>query len=125
MKPDNLSSKLFTILNSKTTLSYNELCMLTEGQGWEIVYSMAKPKTEKKLTICFTGFLEIEKLKLSEIAKESNMQVSSGVTASLKLLCCGENPGAKKLEAAKVFNTQIINNKEFLDLIDSNDLKQQ
>ena len=118
------SAKLLNALRSRTKLTSKEIELLTEREGWDIIYSLSnsnKKPLEEKPAICFTGFTNDEKDLLVEIAIAHNFHVTQKVIKSLSLLVCGDEPGTVKLETAKEQQTTIITKKEFLDLIESGD----
>lgn len=69
-------------------------------------------------TFLFTGTLS--KMKRSEAEKlveQLGGQILSGVSSKLHYLVCGEDAGSKLEKAKKLGNIQILNEQEFLDLI--------
>lgn len=120
-----ISKKLYNVLKAKTTLSEEEISFLTESTGWGIIYSQLKntPKAESKMAVCFTGFNDVEKKELINIAKTNNMHHAHGVTQNLMFLCCGSNPGALKLKAANEAGITIITKEEFLFMIETGTIK--
>lgn len=116
-----LSEKLLRILKSKTNLGDDELNTISEAEGWNLVYSL-KPKKEKLIEICFTGFLPDEKNELIEIAKEANFHVAKSVTQNLPFLCTGDDPGPAKIEKAKYQGVVIISKDQFLQMIETGEI---
>lgn len=116
-----LSPKLLQILKSKTNLSEEELSQLNETEGWNIVYSLNKPK-EKLQEICFTGFSPKEKEILEELAKNHDFGIAKSITRNLSILCIGENAGPVKIENAKKQNTHILTANEFKNLINTGEM---
>lgn len=116
-----LSKKLTQILKSKTDLTEKEIESLTEQKGWGIVYSMS-PKKELKTEICFTGFNPSKKEDLIEIAKNNNFKVVKSVTVNLNFLCFGNNAGQSKIEKATSNGSIIINENQFLNLINTGEI---
>jgi NAD-dependent DNA ligase len=83
--------------------------------------SRPRPKTNQ-LQICFTGFKEADKTRLSSLAKEANIAVTSSVTVHLDFLCCGYNAGAKKIEKAREQNALILTEEQFINLIETGEI---
>ena len=116
-----LSEKLTRILRSNTVLSELELNHLTERQGWDIVYEL-KPKIERKVEICFTGFSPTEKSLLTKFAEENNFHIAKSITVNLNFLCCGENAGPSKIKKAEEQNVILLNADEFRNLIETGEI---
>ncbi|MFZ9753846.1 MAG: hypothetical protein ACO3B3_09880 [Cyanobium sp.] len=116
------SEKLTRILKAKSNLSDEEIKQLSEAEGWDWVYSNAKPKKEKLTQVCFTGFNSEEKATLTRMAEEKNLQVTSTVTKSLAFLCCGSNAGEAKIKKAKSQDCVILNRTEFEILLETGEL---
>lgn len=116
-----LSEKLTRILRSNTDLSELELNHLTERQGWDIVYEL-KPKTERKVEICFTGFSPTEKSLLTKFAEENNFHIAKSITVNLNFLCCGENAGPSKIKKAEEQKVILLNAEEFRNLIETGEI---
>jgi BRCT domain type II-containing protein len=107
-----LSEKLLRILKAKSPFSAEEIGRLTEKEGWDWVYSLAKPK-EKLLQICFTGFSAEKKEQLQALATEAGLHVTKIVTKELAFLCTGENAGPSKVEKARKQNVVIFTREQF------------
>jgi len=116
-----LSEKLTRILRSNTVLSELELNNLTERQGWDIVYAL-KPKAERKVEICFTGFSPTEKDVLTKFAEKNNFHIAKSITVNLNFLCCGENAGPSKMKKAEEQNVILLNAEEFRNLIETGEI---
>ena len=56
--------------------------------------------TEKYLEVCFTGFPKAEKERLTQLAKDNDLFVRTGIAQTLGLLVCGETSGWAKLKKA-------------------------
>lgn len=117
----NLSSKLLSIIKSKTDLTEIEIENLTEKKGWEIVYSL-KEKKVPKVEICFTGFNPLEKEKLNKLAIEKGFHVAKSVTINLNFLCCGSNAGESKIKKALEQNVIVISVEEFYNLLETGEI---
>ncbi len=116
------SEKLIRILKAKSPFSVEEIESLTEIDGWNWVYSNAKPAKDKLTQVCFTGFSTAEKTKLSTMAVESNLAVVSSVTKNLAFLCAGENAGPAKLEKAKGQGALVLNRMQFIQLLETGEI---
>jgi hypothetical protein len=75
------SDRVLRILRSSSPFSPTEIELMTDAQGWAWIYSNAKPKKEKLTQICFTGFSVLEKDELIALAKQTNLEVVTSVTA--------------------------------------------
>jgi NAD-dependent DNA ligase len=118
---NNLSPKLHQILKSKTNLTENEISLLSEAEGWNIVYSLNKPK-EKLQEVCFTGFTPNDREILEKLAEKYDFSVVKSITKHLSILCVGENAGPTKIEKAKMQNTNILTEKEFKSLVKTGEI---
>ncbi|MCS7230829.1 MAG: NAD-dependent DNA ligase LigA [Elusimicrobiota bacterium] len=86
--------------------------------------NMIQPKVEKKgpqvfsgMTVVFTGELEsMTRSKAEEIVKQLGGNTSGSVSKSTSLVVVGKNPGSK-YEKAKQLGIKIINEEEFLKMI--------
>lgn len=88
---------------------------------WEAKKSSI-PKKPHKLEICFTGFKETDKIRLSKLALDAGMLVRSSVTGYLDILCCGYNAGAKKIEKAREMQLIILSEPQLINLLETGDL---
>ncbi|WP_367671488.1 hypothetical protein [Serratia symbiotica] len=80
------------------------------------------PVFDCEFEICFTGFKKADKDRLIERAKLAGMIVRSEVTVNLHLLCYGYNAGPKKMELARMKGTIVLNEDEFLSLIETGEI---
>lgn len=109
------SKKVVMILKSKTDLSDAEIDILSDSDGWKLIYSLRTEKVkDNRLQICFTGFNDTRKKELVKIAENSNLKVTSSVTQNLDFLCTGKNAGYKKLEVAMSQGVQLLTEDEFI-----------
>lgn len=116
------SDKLKQILKSKTDLSDKEINLLSDSEGWKIIYTLKVSKTnykKKENEICFTGFSISEKDELMIVAQENGLDVVMSVTKSLAYLCAGENAGPVKLQKAKQQGAIIFNKEQFLNFLNT------
>lgn len=65
------------------------------------------------VNIVFTGSMSGNRDEMKKDAKSKGAKVQSGVNGKTQLLCCGENVGAKKLEAAKEKGVEIISESDY------------
>lgn len=79
-------------------------------------------KIQSAIDICFTGFSSAEKRELAAKAEAAGMVVRSSVTQKLDFLCCGDNAGPKKLQAAREKNIPLLTKDEFLWMLKSGEL---
>jgi len=75
--------------------------------------------------ICFTGFKKEDKIRLSEKAKAAGMFVRDSVTKQLIYLCCGYNAGPKKIEKSRHQGAMILNELQFLELLETGEIPEQ
>lgn len=80
------------------------------------------PKPRQKTQILFTGFKSDKRKTLEQLAKGRGMDVRSTVTQNLIYLCCGSNAGPTKVRKAQEQNVFIIDEKQFLILLDTGEL---
>jgi len=74
-------------------------------------------KDSKNKTILFTGTLDtLSRERAKELAKKKGFKISSSVSKNLDYLIFGEKAGSK-LKKAKEIGIKILNEKEFLNLI--------
>lgn len=78
--------------------------------------------TKSSLDICFTGFKQADKQRLTTIAKENNLTVRGGVTANLYFLCVGDNKGWRKIQDARKANALIVSEQQFLEFINTGEI---
>ena len=115
------SEKLTRILRSKTDLSVGEISILTEKEGWDIVYSL-KPTKKNLNEICFTGFNASEKNKLIDHAEQHGLKAVKSVTKSLRFLCAGENAGPAKLKKAQDLGSTILSFEQYHQMVETGEL---
>lgn len=75
--------------------------------------------------ICFTGFKQEDKVRLAEQAKTAGMFVCASVTKQLVYLCCGYNAGPKKIEKSRHQGTIILNDLQFVELLETGEIPEQ
>ena len=113
-----ISKKLLQILRARTELTQEELSVISEKEGWDIVYKN-QPKKENKIEICFTGFSPLRRTELEIVAIKNNLKVVKSVTVSLDYLCVGGNAGPSKVEKAKKQKVTLITDLEFIDSMEN------
>ena len=116
------SEKLTRILNAKSPFSAEEISTMSNAEGWDWVYSNAKPRKEKLTQICFTGFSTAEKTELMALACESRLEVVGSVTKNLAFLCAGENAGPAKLSKATEQGAVVLTREQFEHLLETGEL---
>lgn len=72
--------------------------------------------------ICFTGFKREDKIRLAERAKSAGMFVRDSVTKQLVYLCCGYNAGPKKIEKSRHQGAIILNELQFVELLETGEI---
>ena len=115
------TDKVTRILLSRG-LSSQQIETFAEDEAWRIVYSTATPKKERKIEVCFTGFADIEKNELMQLASDSGLHVTTGITKALAFLCIGENAGPSKLAKAKEQNVIILSREQFHHLLNTGEI---
>jgi NAD-dependent DNA ligase len=96
--------KVTMILRSRTELSSEQIEKMSDGEGWQMIYALKPPKTQriKKCNqICFTGFSPSEKARLGQVATDHGLDVVKSVTQSLAYLITGPTAGPAKCKAAR------------------------
>ena len=78
-----------------------------------------------KSEICFTGFKKDDKDVLIEIAEYNGMFIRTQVTTNLDFLCCGYNAGLKKIEASRHQGVVILNQDQFMSLLETGGIPDQ
>jgi len=111
------------ILLSKSDLSREEIEKLSDGEAWELIYSI-KPKRvrDTRPQICFTGFGSSKKQELADIAGHASMKVVSSVTQNLRYLCGDENSGPKKREKAAALGAVFLSEEQFLNMLETGEV---
>lgn len=120
-----LSEKLKRILFAKSNLTEEQIALISEAEGWRLVYQLTANKAAKKtdqFQVCFTGFGTSEKEMLIKSAEDVHLTVVTSVTKKLQMLIAGDNAGPSKLEAAKKQNVRILNKEQFLDFLETGEL---
>jgi NAD-dependent DNA ligase len=115
------------ILRSKTDMTLAEIAKLTDAEAWRFIYSLGGYKNRKQKDnrpqICFTGFSAGKKEALTNLASNHGFKVVTSVTRKLDYLVSGESPGPTKLEKAKSQGVPILNEEEFIKLIETGEGK--
>lgn len=88
-------------------------------------YDASSVKSEKKQTgkgsVCFTGALSMPRGEASKLAEAAGYEVKSSVTKGLTYLVTPDpNSGSSKNEKAKKYGTKVIDEAEFMKLVDVN-----
>jgi NAD-dependent DNA ligase len=116
------SEKLTRILRARCGLSEAEIAAISDADGWKLVYANKPASAGKRYEICFTGFSDVEKNELNQIAVERGMFVVTTVTKHLDCLCVGPSPGPSKLEKAQRQNVQCLSAEEFKLLVETGEV---
>lgn len=117
-----LSAKLASILRAQHGLKAADLALMTEPEGWAVVYSQRQMRDPQTFTICFTGFDPAQKDLLTEVAEAVGMQVVTKVNKCLSALCAGADAGPVKLKRASEFQIPVISKDQFDMLIRDGEL---
>lgn len=81
-----------------------------------------KPRLKPKGSVCFTGALGVPRGQASKMAEAAGYEVKNSVTKGLTYLVTPDpESGSSKNEKAKKYGTKVIDEAEFLKLVDLND----
>lgn len=72
--------------------------------------------------VCFTGFKEDDKMRLSELAKKSSMFVRTSVTSNLEFLVCGFRAGKAKIQKARHQGVIVLTESQFMALLETGEI---
>jgi NAD-dependent DNA ligase len=89
-------------------------------QDDEISFGMAR--RQKGITVCFSGFSDVDKAHLRKLAHENGMNVVKSVVIGLCYLVVGGEPGKLKVEEAKRKDAKIITKEQFVNLISTGEI---
>lgn len=97
---------------------------MPEGQAWGLIRTHERKLRELRAAaklpqICFTGFKDSEKEKLSQLAKQVGLEVKDCVTKNLVILVTGDNAGPSKIAKAKAQGCTIFPEDGFMDYLRS------
>jgi hypothetical protein len=84
-----------------------------------------EPKKEngiKNRSFCITGTLSKERSEFEAVIKKYGGTYSTSISKNTNILVIGEKPGNEKIKNAAKFQTVIIDERKFLDLIPSDEL---
>ena len=117
------SERVAMILRAKSDFSEEQIQRMTDREGWEWIYNQRPKRTMEKLDeICFTGFSSSVKKQLQQKAKDAHLKVVTEVTKNLRYLCVGENAGPSKLKEVKDKQVILINQEQFMTMIERGEL---
>ena len=97
-------------------------CLFTKDIRYSGSETVApRVKTVVKGSICFTGALSIPRGDASKLAEAAGYEVKNSVTKGLTYLVTPDpNSGSSKNEKAKKYGTKVIDEAEFMKLVDPN-----
>ncbi|WP_157725642.1 BRCT domain-containing protein [Vitreoscilla filiformis] len=81
-----------------------------------------KANDSGKLEICFTGFKQADKDRLTSLAEANNFFIRPSVTKNLHFLCCGYNAGPSKIEKSRHQGVMILSEDQFMLLVDTGEI---
>ncbi len=117
------SERVAMILRAKSDFSEAQIHQMTDRDAWEWVYSQRPRRTQEKLDqICFTGFAASAKRNLQEKARNAHLEVVTRVTKNLRYLCATGAAGPAKMKEAKEKHVTIIDERQFLNMIETGEL---
>ena len=83
----------------------------------------SKPKSNG-MSVCFTGSLSVPRSMASKMAEDAGFEVKNGVNKGLTYLVTNTpDSGSSKNKKAKQFGTKIINEAEFMKLVNDNSVE--
>ena len=97
--------------------------MFTADNRYSFTGKVTEPKrkTAVKGSVCFTGALSIPRGDASKLAEAAGYEVKNSVTKGLTYLVTPDpNSGSSKNEKAKKYGTKVIDEAEFMKLVDLN-----
>ncbi len=121
-----VSEKLRRILQSKSDLSDLQISAMSDAEGWALVYKLSGTKAsvkDNRFQVCFTGFGAADKEELGIAAEDAHLKVVTSVTKGLQYLIAGDNAGPAKLQTARDQGTRVLSKNEFLDFLETGELK--
>lgn len=80
------------------------------------------PRLEAKPDVLFTGFAKARRAELESLAESYGMQVRKTVTKGLIFLCCGNNAGPTKIEAARDKGCYVLLEETFLAMLETGEV---
>lgn len=97
---------------------------MNETEAWREVYARAPTRRTRAspITICFTGFVDIEKSRYQRLAESLGLRVTSGVSGKTSYLFFGANAGPAKLAKAQELGVKIMEIDRFLNLVETGEL---
>lgn len=117
------------ILKSKTSLSSEDIELISDKEGWRLIYSFfptsskfKKRVYKKENQICFTGLPAEYKKELQGIAISNGMEVVKSITKDLAYLCCGEKAGPIKLKKAIAQDVIVMSVEQFTHLLNTGEV---
>jgi DNA polymerase-3 subunit epsilon len=113
------------ILKSRTDLSDEQISLLSDADGWRLIYALKPPKSQlhkKTNQICFTGFSASEKDRLGQLATDDGLDVVKTVTQSLAYLVTGPNAGPAKLKKAREQDVIVMDEAQFAKFLQDGEL---
>lgn len=116
------SKTVADILRSRSApFTEDQMEAMPDHDGWSWIYADDKLKRESKtqplLQVCFTGFPDNEKERLSRLALDAGLLVKDSVTKNLALLVTGAFPGPSKLSKAEKQGCTITDETGFLEFV--------
>ncbi|WP_458118733.1 hypothetical protein OF381_10355 [Mannheimia haemolytica] len=99
----------------------NHFKILIDNQS-PIINSKRTYSSDNSICICFTGFKSERKQELIELANKNNLRVVQSVSSAVDFLIFDKSSktvGPKKLETAAKFGVKIINDDDFLYMLDT------
>lgn len=108
------------LVKMEAPFTEQEIAVLPEGDAWGWIRPRERKLSEEKQArrlpqICFTGFKNSDREKLSHLASQIGFDVKQPVTRQLVILVIGDNLGSSKIEKAKTQGCIIFTENEFMD----------
>lgn len=109
-------NRVEAIARSKTTLSENQISLLSTPSLWNEIYAADPPKkaTDDRPTYFPTGFNKSDKEALIEEAEALGFRKTSDVNGATDFVVTGDNPGKGRLKKAKINECTVLTYAQFV-----------
>ncbi|MBY5940267.1 hypothetical protein KUW00_05115 [Halomonas sp. DP5N14-9] len=87
-----------------------------------IASPVSRDRSVGSFEIAFTGFGEVERKSLENMAKDSGMVVRKSITKNLEFLCTGPRPSSTKVADASAKGCTILSQEQFFSLMETGEL---
>ena len=112
-----VSERVLNILKAKgAELTPEQLEQMTDRDAWKWIYTHKPPSKERAAptpAVCFTGLIDAQKPRFSQLAESAGYQVAGSMTQAVVLLVTGISPGPVKMATARERGIPIVTAEEF------------